>query len=322
MRDCPCDYDIIFHIMTWIYFMKISHRYFLLLVPLLAMNLFFAVPSFGETVASLGQASGYVNDYADALSSSDESRLNSICEDLVATNSTEMAIVTIHTTDGQPVEDYAVELFNKWGIGNAQADNGLLILVAVDQHDYYVSTGYGIEDVIPDSLAVRIMENEAVPEFRNGDYGTGLINAATRYSAVLSGEQYSTSFNPRLLFVPGMILTMMLILFLLIGIATRIKCPRCGSRVKMLENKEVLSADYSHSGIRKKDYECTVCHHQFSKMRIIPMLVQASGYSGGSSGWRSGSSSSGGWSSHSSGGSSFGGFSGGSSGGGGGGGHW
>ena len=298
--------------------MKYFYRYTLLIIPLIAMSMFFASLSFGESVDSLGEAKGYVNDYANVLSSGDESRLNSICENLVATNSAEIAIVTIRTTDGGLIEEFAHELFNKWGIGNAQADNGILILAAIDDHDYFVATGYGIEDVIPDSLAVRIMENEAVPEFRNGSYGTGLINAATEYSAVLSGEEYKSgaSFNPGMIFIP---FAMVGILFLLIGIATRIKCPRCGSRVKMLDDKQVLEADYSHSGIRKKDFECTVCHHQFSKMKIIPMLVQASGY-GSSSSWHSGSSSSG-WSSHSS-GSSFGGFSGGSSGGGGGGGKW
>ncbi|MCX6647011.1 MAG: TPM domain-containing protein [bacterium] len=306
--------------------MKYFCKFTLLIIPLLAMSVFFASSSFGETVSSLGKAKGYVNDFANVLSSGDESRLNSICENLVAANSTELAIVTIRTTDGRPIEEFAVELFNNWGIGNAQADNGLLILAAIDDHDYFVATGYGIEDAIPDSLAVRIMENEAVPEFRNGSYGTGLINAATEYSAVLSGEDYKSgsSFNPGLIVILGAFfvpLALFGILFLLIGIAIRIKCPRCGSRVKMLDNKEVLEADYSHSGIRKKDFECTVCHHQFSKMKIIPMLVQASGSSGGSSGWRSGSSSSGGWFS-SGGGSSFGGFSGGSSGGGGGGGHW
>lgn len=287
-----------------------------LLISVILIVLWFSGTAFAETVSSLGKPTGYVNDYAGVISKSDEIKLNSICEDLVAANSVEMAIVTINTTGGRDISDFTIELFNTWGIGGKNADNGLLILAAIDDHDFWVTTGYGIEGVITDTLAVRIMENEAVPEFRNDDYGEGLIKAATQFAAVLSDETYDTgfSFNFGWVLIPILAIAALVII---ISFAVRLKCPRCGSRVTMTNDREVLSSDYSHSGIRKKDYVCNVCHHEFSRMRVIPMLVQRAGYGGGSTGWISGGSS--GWSS---GGSSFGGFSGGSSGGGGGGGSW
>jgi uncharacterized protein len=274
--------------------------------------------TWAKGTASLGEPTGYVNDYAGILNSADVARLTAICEELQATNGTELAIVLVETIGSQSIESYAQDLFETWGIGKDNADNGVLILMAVNDREWRVHTGYGVEGLLPDSLAGRIMENEAVPEFRNGDFGQGLINAATRIKSVLEGESYSYSGSFNFL---GFLITIVLfaVAIVLIWLSVRIKCPRCGSKVNKTDDKEILDANYSHSGIRKRDYECTVCHHCFSRMLVIPMLVESKSSGGGKwgSGWSSGGSS-GGWSS----GGSFGGFGGGSSGGGGASGGW
>jgi uncharacterized protein len=181
--------------------------------------------------------------------------------------------------------------------------------------EWRVHTGYGVEGVLTDTLARRIMENEAVPEFKADRYGQGLINASREMSAVLQGEKYRGAGSLNL----GRVIAVPIIGFiigLLIWLAVRVKCPRCGSRVKLLRDDQVLEATYTHAGIRKRSYECTVCHHQFSRMTTIPVLVEkaAAGAAGGSSGWSGGGGGSGG--------GSFGGFGGGSSGGGGASGGW
>ena len=278
------------------------------------------------SVRELGSPRGFINDYTNTLSQSDLARLNSISTDLEATNGVEMVIVIIDSTDGQSIESYAQNLFETWGIGKEGANNGLLILISMNDQDYRVQTGYGIEGTVTDSLASRIMENEAMPDFKNGAYGQGLIHAAQSFADVLKGEKYEGA-GGNTAFIVLLFMTVPIVLMALVGsliwLAVRLKCPRCGSRVRQVKTQEVLASSYSHSGIRKTDYECTVCHHQFSRMVTIPMLVAST--SGGSSGWSSGrswGSSSSGWSggSHSSG--SFGGFGGGSSGGGGASGHW
>ncbi|MFH1676337.1 MAG: hypothetical protein ABIC40_04855, partial [bacterium] len=101
-----------------------------------------------------------------------------------------------------------------------------------------------------------------------------------------------------------------------IWLGVRVKCPRCGSRVNLLLDKEVLEPTYSHAGIKKKDYECTVCHNKFSRMNQIPMLTEEGSTSLGRASWGGSGWSSGG------GGGGFGGFGGGSSGGGGASGGW
>jgi uncharacterized protein len=275
-----------------------------------------AAAVWATSVVGLGQPKGYVNDYTRTLTGSEKDQLTTICKALERANSTELAIAIIDSTDGRTIESYAQDLFNSWGIGKSYANNGVLILVAMNDRKWRVHVGYGVEGVLPDTLARRIMENEAVPEFRNGQYGLGLINAATRMKSVLVGETYETSrtFNFAGLLIPFGVL---LVTGILIWLGVRVKCPRCGSRVTLTRDRDVLSTSYNHSGIRKRDYECTVCHHKFSRMTVIPMLVEVAGGTGGG-GWAGGGG--GAWSGG--GGGGFGGFGGGSSGGGGASGGW
>ncbi len=295
---------------------------FILTALVLSIGLIWANAVLAETVAQLGKPTGWVNDYTNTLSGTDISRLTSVCEELENANTAELAIVIINTTGSQTIESFAQELYTTWGIGKAGSDNGVLILVAMDDREWRVHLGYGVEGAISDSLAKRIMENEAVPEFRANDFGEGLYKAALQIKSTLEGETYKPSGALGIGAILAMIFTPMAIIIfvgILVWLSVRVTCPRCGSRVIELSDREILESNYAHSGIRKRDFECTVCHHLFSRMSIIPMLVEASkGGSGGSSGGFFG----GGWSSGGSSGGSFGGFSGGSSGGGGASGGW
>ncbi|HDS30216.1 MAG TPA: TPM domain-containing protein, partial [Firmicutes bacterium] len=280
------------------------HKLTAIVFTLAFFHAIFPSSIFAVTVAELGQPTGYVNDYTGKLTTSEKQRLESICAELEQANGTELAFVIIDTKGGVTIERFAQELFETWGIGKRGANNGVLVLVALNDREWRVHVGYGAEGVLPDNLARRIMENEAVPRFREDQYGAGLINAAIELSSVLKGEKYSADqFSPAVI---GFIATPFIVLFLigmLIWLAVRVKCPRCGSRVKLQANRELLKSTYSHSGIRKKEYMCTVCGHQFARMIMIPMLVQTTttSSSGGWSGWTSSSSggSSRGWSSSS-----------------------
>ena len=272
-------------------------------------------PIYARSLDSLGSPRGYVNDYEDVLSGQDFKNLQTLCKQLQDANKAEMAIVIIDSTDGREIEDYAQSLFTKWGIGKRGADNGLLILIALNDRAWRVHTGYAVESAIPDSLAKRVMERELVPEFREVNYGAGLINAVSTFKSILEGEKYevSSDFDFGNIIILPIIATL---LGLLIWLGVRIKCPRCGSRVKLDADRAILDATYSNAGIRKKEYTCSVCHHEFARMTVIPMLVErtsGSSSSGWGGGWSSGGSSSSG---------GGGGFGGGSSGGGGASGGW
>ena len=129
-----------------------------------------------------------VNDYTNTLSSSDILRLE---EKLVAydrESSVQIAIVIIQTLDGYEISDYAFELGEKWGVGQAGSDNGALILVSIDDRKMWIATGYGLEATLTDAMCKRIIENEMKPRFRNGDFAGGLASASDAMILATRGE--------------------------------------------------------------------------------------------------------------------------------------
>jgi uncharacterized protein len=120
---------------------------------------------------------GYVNDFANMLSPGDVARLNSEITAIENATTVEIAIVTVDSLQGVSVEEYAVKLFEKWGIGKKSNDNGLLILVARNEREYRIETGYGLEGTITAARAGRIGREIIEPNFKNGDYGKGLYEA-------------------------------------------------------------------------------------------------------------------------------------------------
>ncbi len=132
---------------------------------------------------------GYVSDYAQIISPAQNSRLTSLIEELERKTSVEIAVVTISTLEGIPIEEYAVKLFEQWGIGKKGKDNGVLILVAMKERKVRIEVGYGLEGTITDGMAGRIIREKTVPSFKKGDYGAGLFKAAIT-TANLIAENY------------------------------------------------------------------------------------------------------------------------------------
>jgi uncharacterized protein len=131
---------------------------------------------------------GFVTDISGILTEDEYEALTDICVDLEESTTCEMAVVIIDTTGDETIEDLAREVFNKWGIGKAETNNGVMILIAIDDRRWRVQTGLGVEDVLDPDLLTDIMDENAVPEFRNSNYGLGLINAAVEISDVLENE--------------------------------------------------------------------------------------------------------------------------------------
>jgi len=104
------------------------------------------------------------------------------------TTSNQIAVVTIPTLNDVPVEDYAVKLFREWGIGGSKHNNGVLILVARDDHKIKIEVGYGLEGAITDVMSKDIIENDLAPNFRNGDYYRGFDQATNSLARAAVGE--------------------------------------------------------------------------------------------------------------------------------------
>ncbi|MEK7868598.1 MAG: TPM domain-containing protein [Candidatus Omnitrophota bacterium] len=131
---------------------------------------------------------GYVNDYANILSSETKAKLTALSAEIENKTTSQLAILTIDATSPLDIETYAVKLFEKWGIGQKQKNNGVLILVAVKDRRVRIEVGYGLEGAIPDALANNIIQKSMIPFFKNGDYDAGVLQGAAVISKLIASE--------------------------------------------------------------------------------------------------------------------------------------
>ena len=137
---------------------------------------------------SPGQPDGFVNDYADILTEEQEDIVEARLSALATSEGSEVAIVTITDLGGDTVENVAVGIFNEWGIGKKELDNGLLLLVAVEEREMRIEVGYGLEGTITDAQSYWILTDVITPSFKNADYYTGISSAVDALTEAIAGD--------------------------------------------------------------------------------------------------------------------------------------
>lgn len=119
----------------------------------------------------------YVSDMAGVMSREALTQADSLLSQVWQSSTAEPVVVIVPDLDGEDINDYATELFTKWGIGKKDRDNGVLVLVSIDDREAAIRTGYGAEGILPDALCWGIIRNDMTPRFRNGDYDQGILAA-------------------------------------------------------------------------------------------------------------------------------------------------
>lgn len=142
--------------------------------------------TWAEPVSQL-HPTNYVNDFAHVLSAQTTDQLNSICEQLDHKAKAQVTVVTINELDGKDVFDYAVELYQAWGIGGKSTNRGVLILYAIKDHKYWTTVGYGLEPILPDGK-VGGFGREAVPYLKQGDYDGAIALVTQRVASVIAQD--------------------------------------------------------------------------------------------------------------------------------------
>ena len=130
---------------------------------------------------------GRVVDEADVLSPADEARLEEYLAQLESETSVQVVLVTVPRIEGA-IEDFSLRLAEAWQIGQAETDNGALVLVSRDDRSARIEVGYGLESVIPDGLAGRIIRDELAPRFAAGDFAGGFAATAAALAEAARGE--------------------------------------------------------------------------------------------------------------------------------------
>jgi len=139
-----------------------------------------------ESVSSL-HYSNYINDFAHVLSDQTVSNLDDVCLQLDQKAHAQVAVVTINSTDGKDIFDYAVTLYQAWGIGNKATNRGALILFAIKDHKYWTTIGYGLEPILPDGK-VGGFGREAVPLLKQNDYNGAIRLVTLRVANVIAQD--------------------------------------------------------------------------------------------------------------------------------------
>lgn len=137
----------------------------------------------------------YVNDYAAVIDEDTKNYIVSIGSELEQKTGAQMTIVVINSLEGSDIESYANRIFRTWGIGQKDKDNGLLILLSMQDRKWRVEVGRGLEGVITDIYSARVMDSVAKPLFIEGKYGEGLKNAYSIFAADIAKEYNITLEN-------------------------------------------------------------------------------------------------------------------------------
>ncbi|RLD91276.1 MAG: TPM domain-containing protein [Bacteroidetes bacterium] len=261
------------------------------LLSLLAVILLAAYTS-AQDIPARPNPPKLVNDLAGVMSASQVQYLESKLRHFHDTTSNQIVVLTVNSLNGYDKADFAYRVGEQWHVGQKKFDNGMVLLVKPkhgnrDHGQAYIAVGYGLEPVIPDAIARRIVDNEMIPYFKNNNYFKGIDKATTILMEMAAGEISAKGYNKA---TEGSPWTAVLpfVIFIIIFLLIR------GSNAKRYS--------MGHSGTSF-----------WTAMMLGSMLGGSSGFGGGSS---FGGGSFGG------GGGGFSGFGGGSFGGGGAGGSW
>lgn len=149
---------------------------------------------------------GCIHDFADVLSNQSEQEIQQLCNQLESETSAELAVVTVSSLEGESVEDYAYSLFNTWGIGQKDTNNGVLLLIAPQEHRTRIEVGYGLEPLLTDAYCGAIINDSMIPYFKQNDFDNGAIQGAQAISSKLLSDPAAahgfTSSLPKWLSTP------------------------------------------------------------------------------------------------------------------------
>ena len=161
-----------------------------------------------------------VQDYADVLSDVEEQGLRHALNSFNDTTSTQILIVTVNDLCGYDKAEFTYTLGENWGVGQEGKDNGVVIMVkphgGKGQRHAFIAVGYGLEGVLPDAIAKRIVENEMIPRFKENDFYGGIANATSAIMSITTGEFTADEYAKKRTYEKFIPILFVLFIFILI----------------------------------------------------------------------------------------------------------
>ncbi len=200
------------------------------LLALFALLFAWSSPLWAERVQDLPQPTNYVSDLAGVLSPATQAYLNNLCLQVDRQAHAQIAVVTVKSLDGEPIENFATALEDKWKVGKKGTDRGLLLIFAINDRKYRIEVGYGLEGILPDGR-VGDIGRQIVPYLQQNDYDGAVTVAVRQIAGVIAADAgvtlnsdprpgYASAPQPRPLSL-GELLVLGVILLLVIFVLAR-----------------------------------------------------------------------------------------------------
>ncbi len=155
-----------------------------------------AAVAMAAAAAEVPFLSGRVVDEAGLLSAQARSRISGELEGIERSTGDQVAVLIVRSLGGEPLADYSHTVAQTWGLGGKGKDNGVLFLIAVGERRMRLEVGYGLEGVLPDALAGRILDDVVQPFFKRGDFDGGVEAGVKAIAAVLGGNPEAVPKRP------------------------------------------------------------------------------------------------------------------------------
>src|SRR6201986_3787244 len=157
------------------------------LLALFGLLLAWSSPLWAERVQDLPRPTNYVSDFAGVLSPQTVASLNALCAQVDRAAHAQIAVVTVKSLDGEPIENFATALEDKWKVGKKGTDRGLLLILSTDDRKYRIEVGYGLEGILPDGR-VGDIGRQMVPYLRQNDYDGAVTMAVRQIAGVIAAD--------------------------------------------------------------------------------------------------------------------------------------
>lgn len=154
---------------------------------LLALVLGWALPAFA--LVAVPQLTGRVVDQTGTLSSGDIAQLTQKLADLQTRKGSQIAVLIVSTTDGEPIEQFSLRVAEAWKIGRKKIDDGALLVVVKNDRRLRIEVGYGLEGVLTDVTTKRLIDEVITPKFKSGDFAGGISAGVSRMIGLVDGEK-------------------------------------------------------------------------------------------------------------------------------------
>jgi len=164
-----------------------------------------------------------VNDFIGLLPRQQADALEQKLVAYAGSHSTQIAVIITSDLSGLEIADFSARVGEAWGVGQAGNENGVVITVAITEssRQVFIAPGYGLEGVIPDATAKRIVENEILPNFRNENYYQGLDAATTVIMQLAAGEFAAADYHAREERAPGAMFLPLILIILFVVFMSR-----------------------------------------------------------------------------------------------------